>query len=71
MQSKKITPGNELRGNLHGANFVQLNPSQREQMIVIAAYFSVEKRGFHPNDEQSDWCELEDEIDRQLKSPSS
>ena len=71
MQSKKITPGNELRGNLHGANFVQLNPSQREQMIVIAAYFRVEKRGLNPNDDLADWFESEGEIDKQLNSLSS
>jgi len=71
MQSKKISTGNELRGNLHGANVVQLNPSQREQMVAIAAYFRVEKRGLNPNDDLADWFELEDEIDRQLKSPLS
>lgn len=71
MKSKKITSGNESQINSQDIQSVRDDPSQRNQMIAIAAYFRAEKRGFSPNDEQGDWFEAEREINRRLSSFSS
>jgi hypothetical protein len=43
------------------------NPSGREKMIAVAAYFRAEHRGFQPDNELEDWLESEAEIDSHLR----
>lgn len=38
-------------------------PSEREQMIAVAAYYRAEQRGFSPGQEMEDWLEAEREIE--------
>jgi hypothetical protein len=43
-----------------------VSAEERQRMIVTAAYFLAERRGFMPGHETEDWREAEAEIDRQL-----
>ncbi len=62
-QIKKKNSGNSHRRSRSST----ANPSGREQMIAIAAYFRAEHRGFQPGNELEDWLESEAEIDSRLR----
>ncbi len=42
------------------------SPSEREQMVAVAAYFLAEQRGFAPGGEAADWRAAERQIDAML-----
>jgi hypothetical protein len=45
-----------------------LDPSERERLVAMAAYFRAEKRGFAAGGEVEDWLEAEKEVARHLSS---
>lgn len=38
-------------------------PTEREQMIAVAAYYRAEQRGFSSGEEMEDWLRAEKEIE--------
>lgn len=49
----------------------EIDPEGRRQMIVRAAYYRAEQRGFAGGSELQDWLEAEAEIDRMLAGSQS
>lgn len=62
-EMKKKSSGNSHRRGRSST----ANPSGREQMIAVAAYFRAGHRGFQPGNELEDWLESEAEIDSRLR----
>jgi hypothetical protein len=71
MAKAKTTPNNTKRKaskSLHRNSSMKFNRTavtdeERQQLIMQAAYFRSEKRGFAPGAELDDWLQAEAEID--------
>lgn len=74
MAKAKATPNNtkrKARKSVHQNKSMKLNRTavteeERQQLIMQAAYFRSERRGFAPGAELDDWLQAEAEIDGDL-----
>ena len=79
MAKEKIAAKNEkqkTRKVMNGGISAKLNRAavtdeERRQLIMKAAYFRAEQRGFTPGAEMDDWLQAEAEIDGAFKKMSA